>query len=86
MTTKVKTLKDLKKWIANAEDRFGCTDETSLNIFVEDSYRTAGIRTKMYMEDFSYNRDVDSVNMRIYISGMDFDCDDLQTKITVRNK
>ena len=85
MTTKEKTLKDLKKWIANAE-KFGCTDETSLNIFVEDSYRTAGIRTKMYMEDLSYNRDWDTVHMRIYISGMDFDCDDLQTKITVRKK
>ena len=83
MTTKVKTLKDLKKWIADAE-KFGCTDETSLNIFVEDSYGTAGIRTKMYMEDLSYNRDIDTVHMSIYISGMDFDCDDLQTKITVR--
>lgn len=86
MTTKLKTLKDLKKWIADAEDRFGCTDETSLNIAVNDSYRTAGIRTEMYMEDFSYNRDIDSVNMRIYITGLNWESDDLQTKITVRKK
>jgi len=84
MNTKLKTLKDLKKWIKNAEDKFGCTDETSLNICVEDSYRTAGIRTKMYMDELSYNRDIDSVNMRIYLTGLNWESDDLQTKITVR--
>ena len=85
MNTKVKTLKDLKKWIANAE-KFGCTDETSLNIFAEDSYRTAGICTDLYIDDMTYNRDWDTVHMRIYISGLDFDNNDLQTKITVRKK
>ena len=43
----IKTLKDLKEWIAEAEEKFG-TDNANLNLFMNDSYRTVGIETKIY--------------------------------------
>ena len=64
---KIKTLKDLKNWITEAEEKFG-TDNANLNLFVEDDFRTVGIRTEIFKNDMSYNSDSNSVNMSIYLS------------------
>ena len=62
----IKTLKDLKNWIAKAEEKFG-TDNANLNLFVKDSFGTCGIRTKIYNDEMSYNKDSNSVNMNIHL-------------------
>jgi len=82
----IKTLKDLKEWIAEAEEKFG-TDNANLNLFMNDSFRTVGIETKIYKDEMSYNNQSNSVNMNIYINGYDYKGDEkieLQTKITTR--
>lgn len=76
----IKTLKDLKNWIAEAEEKFG-TDNANLNLFASDSFRTSGIITKIYKDEMSYNRDSNSINMNIYLYGYD---EDERTKITIR--
>lgn len=82
----IKTLKDLKEWIAEAEEKFG-TDNANLNLFMNDSFRTVGIETKIYKHEMSYNRHSNSINMYIYINGYDYKGQEkieLQTKITTR--
>ena len=37
----IKTLKDLKIWITEAEEKFG-TNNANLNLFVKDSFGTSG--------------------------------------------
>jgi len=76
----IKTLKDLKNWITEAEEKFG-TDNANLNLFVNDSFRTAGIKTEIYKNEMSYNRDSNSVNMNIYLSSYE---ENESTKITIR--
>lgn len=76
----IKTLKDLKKWIAKAEEKFG-TDNAYLNLFVNDSFRTAGIKTEIYKDEMSYNRDINAVNMHIYLYSYE---ENENTKITIR--
>ena len=76
----IKTLKDLKNWITEAEEKFG-TDNANLNLFVNDSFRTAGIKTEIYKDEMSYNRDLNSVNMNIYLSSYE---ENESTKITIR--
>jgi hypothetical protein len=76
----IKTLKDLKNWIAKAEEKFG-TDNAYLNLFINDSFRTAGIKTEIYKDEMSYNRDINSVNMHIYLSSYE---ENESTKITIR--
>ena len=77
---KIKTLKDLKNWIAEAEEKFQ-TDNANLNLFVEDDFRTVGIRTEIYKNDMSYNNQSNSVNMSIYLSTYE---DKESVKITKR--
>ncbi len=76
----IKTLKDLKNWIEEAEEKFG-TDNASLNLFARDSFRTTGIKTKIYKNDMSYNIDSNSVNMNIYLDSYN---ENESTKITIR--
>ncbi len=76
----IKTLKDLKNWITEAEEKFG-TDNANLNLFVNDSFRTSGIKTEIYKNEMSYNRDLNSVNMNIYLSSYE---ENESTKITIR--
>jgi len=76
----IKTIKDLKNWIAQAEEKFG-TDNAHLNLFVNDSFRTTGIKTEIYKDEMSYNRDINSVNMHIYLSSYE---ENESTKITIR--
>ena len=76
----IKTLKDLKNWIIEAEEKFG-TDNANLNLFVKDSFGTSGIRTKIYKDEMSYNRDSNSLNMNIHLYGYE---EDERTKITIR--
>ena len=82
----IKTLKDLKEWIAEAEERLG-TDNANLNLFTNDSFNTAGVDTKIYKNEISYNSQTNSANMQIYINGYNYKNDkkiELQTKITTR--
>ena len=76
----IKTLKDLKNWIAEAEEKFG-TDNANLNLFALDSFRTSGIITKIFKDEMSYNRDTNSINMNINLYGYE---EDERTKITIR--
>jgi len=76
----IKTLKDLKNWIAEAEEKFG-TDNANLNLSVEDDFRTVGIRTKIYKNEMSYNNQSNSVNMSIHLSTYE---DEENVKITKR--
>ena len=76
----IKTLKDLKNWIAEAEEKFG-TDSANLNLFAKDSFSTSGIKTKIYNNEMSYNRDSNSVNMNIYLDSYE---ENESTKITIR--
>ena len=76
----IKTLKDLKNWIAEAEEKFE-TDNANLNLFVEDDFRTVGIRTKIYKNEMSYNNQSNSVNMNIHLSTYE---DEENVKITKR--
>ena len=82
----IKTLKDLKEWISEAEEKFG-TDNANINLFTNDSFNTMGIETKIYKNEISYNTQSNSVNMNIYINGYDYkegEKIELQTKITTR--
>ena len=82
----IKTLKDLKEWISEAEQKFG-TDNANINFFTNDSFNTVGIETKIYKNEISYNTQSNSVNMNIYINGYDYkegEKIELQTKITTR--
>lgn len=82
----IKTLKDLKEWIAEAEEKFE-TDNANLNLFVNDSFSTVGIETKIYKYEMSYNKHTNSVNMNIYINGYNYEGGEkieLYTKITTR--
>tara|TARA_R110002167_G_C12407757_1_gene627596 strand:+ start:321 stop:560 length:240 start_codon:yes stop_codon:yes gene_type:complete len=76
----IKTLKDLKNWITEAEEKFG-TDNANLNLFALDSFRTCGIIPKIYKDEMSYNRDTNSINMNINLYGYE---EDERTKITIR--
>lgn len=76
----IRTLKDLKNWITEAEEKFG-TDNANLNLFVNDSFRTTGILPEIYKNEMSYNRDSNSVNMNIYLSSYE---ENESTKITIR--
>lgn len=76
----IKTIKDLKNWITEAEEKFG-TDNAYLNLFVKDSFGTSGILPKIYKDDMSYNNTSNSINMKIYL---DVFGTDERTKITIR--
>lgn len=76
----IKTLKDLKEWISKAEKKFG-TDNANLNLFAVDSYGTPGIKTKIYKNEISFNRDFNAINMKIYLNSYE---KNEATKITIR--
>jgi len=77
----IKTIKDLKNWITEAEEKFGMPDNAYLNLFVKDSFGTSGILPKIYKDDMSYNNISNSINMKIYL---DVFGTDERTKITIR--
>jgi len=53
----IQTLKDLKNWIAEAEEKYG-TDNANLTLFVEDTYKTAGFHAKVYKNEMFYNTQI----------------------------
>jgi len=78
----IQTLKDLKNWIAEAEEKYG-TDNANLNLFVEDTYKTAGFHAKVYKNEMFYNTQYNTVNMYIHLSTY---VDEENVKITSRKK
>ena len=77
----IQTLKDLKNWIAEAEEKFG-TDNANLTLFVEDTYKTAGFHAKVYKNEMFYNTS-NTVIMSIHLSTY---VDEENVKITSRKK
>lgn len=76
----IKTLKDLKNFISELEEKFG-TDNANLTLFANDDYKTNGVEAKIYKDMVSYNSDVNTIHMNIYLRTFE---DEENVKITKR--
>ena len=76
----IKTIKDLKNWIAELEEKFG-TDNANLTLFAKDDYGTNGFYGIIYKDMVSYNPSINTIHMDIFLKTYE---DEENVKITKR--